>query len=183
MAPDFLAAVVDLGRVLKEQDRFEEAINYFKKAIGINPNNPQTHFMLAGAYAPAALNHEAVKEYQRTLELSPQHPGALLGLGNALKTIGRQDEAIKAYHDCISVKPNNGETYWSLANLKTYRFSDEQLAEMEKRVEENKDNQWYKSEVNFLFALGKAYDDRRDYERAWHYYERGQRQTAHAGPV
>ena len=46
--------VIDLGRVLKEQDRFEEAIGYFKKAIEINPNNPQTHFLLAGAYAPAA---------------------------------------------------------------------------------------------------------------------------------
>ena len=172
IAPDFLTAVIDLGRILKEQDRYEEAIGYFKKAIEINPNNPQTHFLLAGAYAPAALNQEAAKEYQRTLELSPRHPGALLGLGNALKTIGSLDEAIKAYHDCISVKPNNGETYWSLANLKTYRFSGEQLQEMENRVEDGT-GATEKSEVNFLFALGKAYDDRRDYERAWHYYERG----------
>ena len=185
IAPDFLAAVIDLGRILKEQDRFEEAIDYFKKAIEINPNNPQTHFLLAGAYAPAALNHEAVKEYQRTLELSPRHPGALLGLGNALKTIGRLDEAVGAYHDCISVKPNNGETYWSLANLKTYRFSDEQLLEMEKRVEDDSAAS-DKSEVNFLFALGKAYDDRGDYDRAWHYYERGndkQRMLVQYDPV
>ena len=185
LAPDYLAAVIDLGRVLKEQDRFEEAIDCFKKAIGINPNNPQTHFLLAGAYAPAALNHEAVNEYRRTLELSPQHPGALLGLGNALKTIGRPDEAIRAYHDCISVKPNNGETYWSLANLKTYRFTDEQLAEMEKRVGE-KGAAGEKSEVNFLFALGKAYDDRQDYGRAWRYYERGnnkQRMLVQYDPV
>ena len=185
IAPDFLAAVIDLGRVLKEQDRFEEAIGYFKKAIEINPNNPQTHFLLAGAYAPAALNNEAVKEYQRTLELSPRHPGALLGLGNALKTIGRLDEAVKAYHDCISVKPNNGETYWSLANLKTYRFTDEQLQEMENRVEDGSGTT-DKSEVNFLFALGKAYDDRHDYDRAWHYYERGndkQRMLVQYDPV
>ena len=185
IAPDFLAAVIDLGRILKEQDRFEEAIGYFKKAIEINPNNPQTHFLLAGAYAPAALNQEAVKEYQRTLELSPRHPGALLGLGNALKTIGRLDEAVKAYHDCISVKPNNGETYWSLANLKTYRFTDEQLQEMENRVQDGAGTT-DKSEVNFLFALGKAYDDRHDYDRAWHYYERGndkQRMLVQYDPV
>ena len=185
LAPDFLAAVIDLGRVLKEQDRFEEAIGCFKKAIAINPNNPQTHFLLAGAYAPAALNHEAVEEYRKTLELSPRHPGALLGLGNSLKTVGHLDEAIRAYHDCIEVKPNNGETYWSLANLKTYRFTDEQLAEMEKRVEDG-NTTGDKSEVNFLFALGKAYDDRRDYERAWHYYERGnnkQRMLVQYDPV
>ena len=185
IAPDFLAAVIDLGRILKEQDRFEEAIGYFKKAIEINPNNPQTHFLLAGAYAPAALNQEAAKEYQRTLELSPRHPGALLGLGNALKTIGSLEQAIEAYHDCISVKPNNGETYWSLANLKTYRFTDEQLQEMENRVEDGT-GATDKSEVNFLFALGKAYDDRWDYDRSWHYYERGnikQRMLVQYDPV
>ncbi len=185
IAPDYLTALIDLGRVLKEQDRFEEAIECFKKAVAINPNNPQTHFLLAGVCAPAALNHEAVEAYRQTLALSPKHPGALLGLGNALKTIGRVDEAIQSYHDCIKIKPNNGETYWSLANLKTYRFNDEQLAEMEKRVEQN-DTAGAKSEVNFLFALGKAYDDRQDYERAWRYYERGnskQRMLVQYDPV
>ena len=185
IAPDFLTAVVDLGRVLKEQDRFEEAIDCFKNAIAINPNNPHTHFLLASAYSPAALNHEAAREYRRALDLAPEHPGALLGLGNALKTIGKQDEAIKAYRDCIRVRPDNGEIYWSLANLKTYRFSDEQIAEMAARVD-NPEGLTDQSEVNFLFALGKAHDDRQDYDKAWRYYERGnskQRMLAQYDPV
>ena len=185
IAPDFLTAVVDLGRVLKEQDRFEEAIDCFKNAIAINPNNPHTHFLLASAYSPAALNHEAAREYRRALDLAPEHPGALLGLGNALKTIGKQDEAIKAYRDCIRVRPDNGEIYWSLANLKTYRFSDEQIAKMAARVD-NPEGLTEQSEVNFLFALGKAHDDRQDYDKAWRYYERGngkQRMLAQYDPV
>lgn len=185
IAPDFLTAVVDLGRVLKEQDRFEEAIDCFKNAIAINPNNPHTHFLLASAYSPAALNHEAAREYRRALDLAPEHPGALLGLGNALKTIGKQDEAIKAYRDCIRVRPDNGEIYWSLANLKTYRFSDEQIAEMAARVD-NPEGLTEQSEVNFLFALGKAHDDRQDYDKAWRYYEQGngkQRMLAQYDPV
>ena len=185
IAPDFLTAVVDLGRVLKEQDRFEEAIDCFKNAIAINPNNPHTHFLLASAYSPAALNHEAAREYRRALDLAPEHPGALLGLGNALKTIGKQDEAIKAYRDCIRVRPDNGEIYWSLANLKTYRFSDEQIAEMAARVD-NPEGLTEQSEVNFLFALGKAHDDRQDYDKAWRYYARGngkQRMLAQYDPV
>ena len=185
IAPDFLTAVVDLGRVLKEQDRFEEAIDCFKNAIAINPNNPHTHFLLASAYSPAALNHEAAREYRRALDLAPEHPGALLGLGNALKTIGKQDEAIKAYRDCIRVRPDNGEIYWSLANLKTYRFNDEQIAKMAARVD-NPEGLTEQSEVNFLFALGKAHDDRQDYDKAWRYYERGngkQRMLAQYDPV
>ena len=185
IAPDFLTAVVDLGRVLKEQDRFEEAIDCFKNAIAINPNNPHTHFLLASAYSPAALNHEAAREYRRALDLAPEHPGALLGLGNALKTIGKQDEAIKAYRDCIRVRPDNGEIYWSLANLKTYRFSDEQIAKMAARVD-NPEGLTEQSEVNFLFALGKAHDDRQDYDQAWRYYTRGngkQRMLAQYDPV
>ena len=185
IAPDFLTAVVDLGRVLKEQDRFEEAIDCFKKAIAINPNNPHAHFLLASAYSPAALNREAAQEYRRALELAPEHPGALLGLGNALKTIGKQNEAIKAYQDCIRVRPDNGEIYWSLANLKTYRFSDQQIAEMVARVD-NPEGLTEQSEVNFLFALGKACDDRQDYDNAWRYYERGngkQRMLAQYDPV
>lgn len=185
IAPDFLTAVVDLGRVLKEQDRFEEAIDCFKNAIAINPNNPHTHFLLASAYSPAALNREAAREYRRALDLAPEHPGALLGLGNALKTIGKQDDAIKAYQDCIRVRPDNGEIYWSLANLKTYRFSDEQIAEMAARVD-NPEGLTEQSEVNFLFALGKAHDDRQEYDKAWRYYERGngkQRMLAQYDPV
>ncbi len=184
LAPDFLTAVIDLGRILKEQNRFEEAIECFKKAIDVNPANPHTHFLLASVYAPAGLNQAAAEEYQRTLELSPRHPGALLGLGNALKTIGRQEEAIKAYQDCIRAAPDSGETYWSLANLKTYRFTDEQLREMERRAEAA--GAASKSQVNFLFALAKACDDRREYDRAWNYYERansGQRRLVQYDPV
>ena len=185
IAPDFLTAQMDLGRILKEQDRYAEAIDCFKQAIALNPDNPQAHFLLASVCSPAALNHEAVQEYRRTLELSPKHPGALLGLGNSLKTVGRLEEAVQAYQDCIAVRPNSGETYWSLANLKTYRFSDRQIKDMEDKLE-NGSGLTDKSQVNFLFALAKAHDDRQDYDRAWHYYARAngkQRMLVRYDPV
>ena len=66
--------------------------------------------------------------------LRPTHVGALLGLGHLLKAVGRYDEAVASYDACIRQRPDTGETYWSLANLKTYRFSDETVAEMERRA-------------------------------------------------
>ena len=148
-------------------------------------------------YAPKAVFDEALELInagnpraaeavcREAVERNPKDVNMLGLLGAVLVKMRRPEQAIKAYHDCISVKPNNGETYWSLANLKTYRFSDEQLQEMEQRVENNGASA-EKSEVNFLFALGKAYDDRRDYNRAWHYYERGnikQRMLVQYDPV
>ncbi|MEP5766209.1 MAG: sulfotransferase [Halieaceae bacterium] len=172
LAPDYFTAQIDLGRIYKEQDRYEEAMACFRKAIELEPNNAKPWFLLAGTLAPAALTVEATEAYKRCLEIRPDHAGALLGLGHTLKTIGKQEEGIAAYRRCIDLKPDNGETYWSLANLKTFRFTDEELAQMEQRLaagEINHDS----SEVNFMFALAKAYEDREDYDTAWHWYETG----------
>ena len=135
LAPDFLAAIIDLGRLRKEQDRYEEAIECFDRALELEPDNAQAHFLRGSTLAPAALTHEATDAYRRCLELRPGHAGALLGLGHVLKAVGRAEEAIAAYRECIRAKPDNGETWWSLANLKTYRFSDAEMAEMQSRLD------------------------------------------------
>lgn len=171
LAPDFTGAMMDLARVLKEQNRFEEAIDLHEKVIELEPKNPQAHFQLAATLAPAALTYRAIEEYERALELSPKFPGARLGLGHMLKTVGRQEEAIAAYRECIRLRPDNGETYWSLANLKTYSLTDHDIATMEKRLAQ--EDLTRQSRVNFLFAMGKALDDRGEHERAWEYYVQG----------
>ncbi|HWM27786.1 MAG TPA: tetratricopeptide repeat protein, partial [Woeseiaceae bacterium] len=171
LAPDFAGAVTDLGRVLKEQNRFEESIECFTRLVELEPENAQAHFQLAAVLAPAALTYRALESYQTALELQPRFPGAKLGLGHVLKTVGRQEEAIEAYRECIRLRPDNGESYWSLANLKTYRLSDEDIAAMEKSLaNEELSGQ---SRVNFLYALAKAHEDRGDFRSAWEYYAKG----------
>ncbi|RPH96647.1 MAG: sulfotransferase family protein [Lysobacterales bacterium] len=187
-APDYAEAQLDLGRVLKEQQRLEEAIAQFEKAIELEPGNFQGHFLLASVLAPAARSYDAIDAYRKVLELRPKHPGAWLGLGHMLKTVGRQDEAIEAYRECIRLKPGNGEIYWSLANLKTYRLSDADIEEIEAqlRQEPDADDPDTQSRVNFQFALAKAWEDRGDFERAWRCYDEGnstQRMAENYDPV
>jgi len=170
-AADFTGAHTDLGNLLKEQDRFEEAIPAYRAAMELEPDNARAHFLLAGALAPAALTYDAIAEFRRALDLNPKHAGAWLGLGHALKTVGRQDEAIHAYRECAKLKPDNGEIYWSLANLKTYQLTDEDLDTMQERISSGALSS--SSEVNFLFALAKAREDRGDYETAWTHYVAG----------
>ncbi len=184
IAPDFVNAIIDLGNTLKEQNRFEEAIDCFKRAIKLEPTSVKAHYLLASTLSPAALTYEAIEVYERLLALRPRHAGALLGLGHMLKTVGRQDEAIKAYRDCIALKPDKGETYWSLANLKTYRLTDEDIRDMESWVD--KEEIGDESQVNFMFALAKAHEDRGEFDRAWEYYEQGnakRRMLEHYDPV
>jgi len=170
-APDFTAALINHGQALKEQGRFQEAIGSFRRAIELEPQNVKAHFLLAGTLAPSALTYEAIEAYERTLALHPDHAGALLGYGHVLKTVGRQEEAIKSYRECIRLHPNNGPTYWSLANLKTYHLESDDIKEMKAQLERNDVGK--ESRINFLFALAKAYEDRGDYDTAWDFYGKG----------
>jgi len=175
-APDFVMAQIDLGSALKKQNRLEEAIDQFRQAISLAPDNVQAYYLLGATLALAAQTYQAVEAYQGVLALAPTHAGAMLGLGHVLKTVGRQEEAIEAYRNCIRRKPQNGETYWSLANLKTYRLSDEDINQMESMAASGDDlNEQVSKEsrVNFLFALAKAYEDRGEFGRAWEYYHEG----------
>jgi len=171
LAPDFLAAILDLGRLCKEQDRYGEALECFDKAIALDPASPQAHYLRGSTLAPASFTQEAIDSYQHCLKLRPTHIGALHGLGHVLKAVGRYHEAVASYNECIRQSPEFGETYWSLANLKTYRFDDAAVAEMERLV--GGSGLSAQSEVNFLFALGKAYEDRGDFGRAWDFYRTG----------
>ncbi len=191
-APDYVEAHIALGRCMKEQHRLQDAIQSFETAIALEPDNVQANFMLASVLAPAARTYDAIDAYRKVISIKPQHPGAWLGLGHSLKTVGLQAEAIEAYRECIRLKPGNGETYWSMANLKTYQLTDEDISAMQaqlarkdvgKDLDDDLDTQ---SRVNFLFALAKAYEDRHDYEQAWTYYEEGnssQRMEENYDPV
>ena len=185
LAPDFSLALLDLGRLLQEQHRYPEAIECFERTVKLEPDSPKPVYRLASVLAPLGRTEEALENYKKVLRMRPQHAGALLGAGHTLKTIGRQDEAIEAYRKCLDVKSNNGETYWSLANLKTYQLTDNDINEMQAAVADG-DSLTEQSLVNFLFALAKASEDKGDYERAWDYYTRGntkQRMLEHYDPV
>jgi tetratricopeptide (TPR) repeat protein len=170
-APDFLAAWLDLGKLRNDLDRFAEALECFDRVLAVEPRNVQALFLKAQSLAHASFTHEAIDMYRHCLAVRPDHIGALLGLGHVLKTVGQYLPAVDSYAECIRQRPEFGETYWSLANLKTYRFDDTALAEMQRRVATG--GLTVSSEVNFRFAIAKALEDRGDFDRAWEYYASG----------
>lgn len=183
-SPRFNDAMHDLAKVLKETDRINEAIEWLEKSAIVEPNNPYTFYMLAGNLAAASRTEEAIEKYQKALSLRPNQPGVLLGLGHVLKTVGRKAEGIQAYREAIEHKPTFGEAYWSLANLKTYRFADTEIEAMEEQL--NNPQLSTDESVQFNFALGKAYEDRKQFEKAFSHYQHGneqQRMEVYYDPV
>ena len=184
LAPDYSLAYMDLAGLFNEQHRYEEAIALLKTSVQLESTSARPNFMLASNLSTAGRTDEATAAYKRVIELKQDHAGAWLGLGHNLKTIGAQEEAIEAYRRCIELKPDNGETYWSLANLKTYKLTVDDINAMNSALENEELGD--SSAVNFSFALAKAHEDQGDFETAWKFYYQGntkQRGLEHYDPV
>jgi tetratricopeptide (TPR) repeat protein len=172
IAPDFLAAWIDLGRAQLERLELSDALASMQRAANMSPRSSQVLVHLANIQARSGDHAAAIESLRRAAALNPRAPGPWLGLGNALKTVGRQADAIAAYRRAVELRPEHSEAWWSLSNLKTFRFDDAEVTAMERQLAGAKAPE---ARVQFSFALGKAYEDRGDYARAFTHFEQGNR--------
>ena len=141
--------------------------------LKLEPGNRDYLLLYAAACAGLGLHAAAIVAYHQLLAVSPGSSDLHVLLGHSLKAIGRQKEAIESYQAAAARKPGFGDAYWSLANLKTYRFSQDEIACM--RAWEASPTTDPADRLHLCFALGKAYEDRREYAESWQFYERGNR--------
>jgi len=170
LAPTFAAARYQFAIVLHRTNDAARALAEIESLLAAEPRNPayrNLHGVLLsriGEYAHASrIFAELLTEY-------PGNAKAWLSYGHVLKTEGRTNESIDAYRKSIAREHTFGEAYWSLANLKTFRFEEADLAAMNARLGETKLTD--ADRVHFHFALGKACEDARDYPRAFEHYAR-----------
>ena len=166
IAPDFHQALGTLGRILVDNSKAVEAIEVYERLIGLKPEDDDAWAGYGRALAQAGRVEDAEEAYRKSLEVNPKAPGVHMARAHMLKTLGNQEEALRAYRKSIEYNPALGESYWSMANLKVFRFTDQEVSAMEQQID--CDDLREESRVNFLFSLGKAYEDRKDYEKAWH---------------
>lgn len=173
IAPDFLLAWIDLSRAQLERLDLPSAMASIERARLLNPRSANVQVHVANVQARSGRHDEAIETCRRAIELNPRLPAGYLGLGNALKTVGRQAEAIAAYRLATVKRPESSEAWWSLSNLKTFRFEDADIEAMERQLELPGHSD--ESRVQFSFALAKAREDRGEHARAFELYERGNR--------
>jgi tetratricopeptide (TPR) repeat protein len=170
-APDYHAARYEYGMVLSLRHKHAQALAEAEKLLRIEPANRNYRTLCANAFVGLGNHEEALRIYRELLEETPRNAEVHLSIAHALKTLGRGREAIEAYHSAAAVRPSFGDAYWSLANLKTYRFGDDEIARM--RAEEAAPATPVADRYHLCFALGKAYEDRGEYAESFRCYERG----------
>ena len=169
--PDNIQLRLDFIDVLRKRQKFEAALAQAKALHEREPDNPLFQSHLAIESMQTGDFDQALVLFETILQALPEDPATLTSRGHALKTLGRQDEAIASYQSAARVRPNQGDAWYALANLKTYRFSDDELARL--RSQEKAPDLGFQDRIYLCFALGKALEDRKDYAAAFEYYERG----------
>ena len=172
LAPSFQSARANLATILYRQHRAPEALEQLD-LLGVGNLSDGYRNLRAAALGRVGGYQEAIELYRDVLGRHAHQPKVWMSFAHVLKTVGEQEEAIAAYRKAIELAPGLGEVWWSLANLKTVKFNDGDVAAMEAALDDAALNADDKLHLNF--ALGKAWEDRRGTEKAWHHYEEGNR--------
>jgi len=170
LAPDFSMARLNYAQVLEKRERLDLALVQVEQLLEAEPEK-FTLLVLRGAILTKMGDFErALPLYEFLLSRFPARPRISMYYGHALKTIGEQQKAIDAYRQAISLQPSFGDAWWSLGNLKTVRFDDDDIEAMRVEISKKCDHEDF---LNLCFALGKALEGHQQYDESFHYYQLG----------
>jgi tetratricopeptide (TPR) repeat protein len=171
IAPNFSPARANLALVLGRTGRPAEALRLLEPLFESEPDAINHMNLKAATLGRLGDFDEAIEIYEAVLRRTPRQPMVWLSYGHMLKTVGRQAEGIDAYRRAIAIKPELGEAWWSLANLKTIRFGDSDIAAMRAAIETPGLGE--QDKLHLEFALGKAMHDAGRTDEAFEHYARG----------
>ncbi|HEX7116161.1 MAG TPA: sulfotransferase [Steroidobacter sp.] len=171
LAPSFAPARFNYATVLHRHSRPARALEQVDQLLALDAGNAGYRNLKAAVLASLGEYERSLELYASVLAQYPKHPKVWLSYGHALKTAGRQSECIDAYRKSIGLCPGLGEAYWSLANMKTFRFSPEDIAAMLAQLERGDLSP--EDRFHFHFALGKAFEDEGRFAESFAHYEQG----------
>jgi tetratricopeptide (TPR) repeat protein len=169
--PDNIQLKLDYTDVLRRRQKFGKARAQAQALHDSDPCNPMFQSQLAIESMQTGDYDRAFELFDAVLVKLPRDPATLTSKGHALKTLGQTDEAITSYQAAVSAKPDHGDAYYALANLKTYKFENSEIDAM--RAQAARPDLAFMDRVHLSFALGKALEDREDYEASFKHYDEG----------
>ena len=171
LAPGFFPARVNYAFVLHREGKSAHALKEVDLLLAAEPRNPGYRNLKAAILSRIGEFEQSIELYAGVLEEFPKNAKVWMSYGHSLKTAGRQDDSIKAYRKSIELAPQLGETYWSLANLKTFRFTPGDMDAM--RAQLARPDLKEEDRFHFDFAMGKALEDAAQYSGSFEHYAAG----------
>ena len=171
LEPDYRAARFDYASVLLRRRRPQAALSELERLRESDPGNRNYRASYAAACAGLGRLELALEIYRELLDSGPATAELQLSVGHCLKTIGDTPAAILAYREAARMRASFGDAYWSLANLKTYRFDDDELLRM--RAACAAADTLQTDRLHLSFALGKALEDRACWAESFEFYQQG----------
>ncbi|OBV12401.1 tetratricopeptide repeat-containing sulfotransferase family protein [Erythrobacter dokdonensis] len=172
-APQDVQLRLDYIDVLRRRQNFARALAEAEALHARDPESPVFQSRLAIESMQSGDYARGLELFDKVLERLPHDPANLTSKGHALKTTGASADAIASYRAAIAAKPDHGDAWYALANLKTYRFTDAEVAAMQEQAA--RADLAFMDRVHIAFALGKAHEDRGEYEASFAAYDEGNR--------
>ena len=159
------------AQILRKKQKFSQTLEQVNILCDQYPDNQTYQAQKASEIMQNGDHLEAIKLLDKILKKNPYNFSSFTSKGHAQKTLGQTDQAIESYKSAYKIKPDHGEAFFSLANLKTYSFSSDELKYMRdnvKRVDLSLRDKSY-----FHFALAQACESIGEFDEAFFHLEKG----------
>lgn len=171
LAPGDSAARYGLACSLHELNRSEEVLPLLERLLTGEPEEARYLELKAKALRQTMREDEALALLTQALAWHPDSASLLVLYGHMLREVGCAAEAIEVYRRGTALSPGAGVAWWCLANTKTYRFAEAELAGMRELLDSKRLQG--ADRVHLEFALGKALEDGGDFAQSFRHYSSG----------
>ena len=171
LAPEFALARYEHAKLLMSLHNYVAAIVQIDCLLNSDPDNPLFLQLKAASLDAVGEEGRSLTTRQRLADENPGNADCWIRLGDAHRAMGHRDNCIVAYRRAIACRPASGPAWWSLANMKTLRFSDDDISAMRALLESaSLDSE---DRIDLLFALGRAYETAGNFPRSFEQYAKG----------
>jgi tetratricopeptide (TPR) repeat protein len=172
-APHYHDARYELGMVLARRRRYLPALMHARDLLRIDRANAAWQRLYATACDGLGGFDEALRVYQQLLVADPSDAGLRLETAHALMNSGDTRGAIEQFKVAASMPGGAGGAFLALANMKSYRFSEEEIQHLRCAESEAARAGAARERYQLCFALGKALEERREFEESFRFYAYG----------
>ena len=157
--------------ILRKKQKFAQTTEQVDILCNQFPDNLNYRAQKASDVMQGGDHAKAITMFDDILKMNPYNFSTLTSKGHAQKTLGFTDQAIKSYQTAYQIKPDHGEAFFSLANLKTYSFSKNEMDSMREQVQ--RVDLSLRDKAYFHFALAQGCEVNGEYEEAFFHLDRG----------